>query len=104
MAGRKRYFERSFSSSENSDSSNALSSLSSSSSKKPKRQITVATFEKWQRNFDQEHSTLTWLKCERDKRDRNLVELLWCSACREYEGRICGMKNYSAAWVTGSGN
>ena len=105
MAGRKRHFERSFRSSESSgSSSSSLASPSSSSNKKPKRQITLATFEKWQRNFEHDHSTLTWLKCERDKCDCNSVKLLWCSACREYEGRICSMKNYSAAWVTGSEN
>ena len=38
------------------------------------------------------------------KNNHNLVKLLWCSACRDYEGRICSMKNYSAAWVTGSEN
>ena len=98
MAGRKRDLERSLSSNESSGSS------SGSVSKKPKRQITLATFEKWQRNFDQDYSTLTWLKCEREKCDRHFVELLWCSACKEYEGRICSLKNYSAAWVTESGN
>ena len=85
-------------------------SVSSSSSgdipatKKAKHQVTVSTFEKWQRNFDQEHQTLTWLKCDRDKQDKNLVALLWCSSCREYKSKICSMKNYSQAWITGSEN
>ncbi len=72
--------------------------------KKAKRQVTVSTLEKWQRNLDHEHQTLTWLKCDTDKQDKNLVSLLWCSACREYKGKICSMKNYSRAWVTGSEN
>ena len=62
--------------------------------------ISMATFEKWQGNFEHNHWTLIWLKCERDKCDCNSVKLLWCSACREYEGRICSIKNYSAAWRT----
>ena len=39
-----------------------------------------------------------------DKDDRNLVAVLWCSTCREYDSKICSMKNYSRAWVTGSEN
>ena len=39
-----------------------------------------------------------------NKDDRNLVALLWCSACRENDSKICSMKNYSCAWVTGSEN
>ena len=62
------------------------------------------TFEKWQRNYDCEHHTLMWLRCDKDKRDKTLVAHLWCSTCREYQSRICSMKNYSAAWVTGSEN
>ena len=76
MAGRKRGFDRSFSSSQSSES---ICDSSTLPSQKSKRQITVATFEKWQRNFDQDHATLTWLKCDKDKRDRGLVEQLWCS-------------------------
>ena len=32
------------------------------------------------------------------------MAVLWCSACREYDSKICSMKNYSRAWVTGSEN
>ena len=39
-----------------------------------------------------------------DKADRNLVALLWCSVCRNYQDKICSMKNYSSAWVTGTEN
>ena len=90
MAGRKRRFDRSFSSSE---SSGDLSSSSTSDSKNSKRQVTVTTFEKWQRNYDRDHATLTWLKSERDKHDRSLVELLWCSACRQYKNRMKNLSN-----------
>ena len=72
--------------------------------KKAKRQVSISTFEKWQRNYDREYQTLTWLKCNRDERCRDLVQSLWCSVCKEYEQRICSMKNYSDAWITGSQN
>ena len=43
-------------------------------------------------------------KVNTDKVDRNLVTLLWCSVCRNYQDKICSMKNYSSAWVTGTEN
>ena len=39
-----------------------------------------------------------------DKADKNFVALLWCSVCRNYQDKICSMKNYSSAWVTGTEN
>ena len=100
MSGRKRPCARSsFFPSES-----ASSSGDAAPEKKAKRQVAVSTFEKWQRNYDQEHETLTWLKCDTDKQDRGLVAVLWCSACRVYESRICSMKNYSQAWITGTEN
>lgn len=62
-------------------------SLSSSETetKKSKRQVSVATFEKWQRQFNRDHQTLTWLRCEKDKCDKSHVAYLWCSACRQFE-------------------
>ena len=81
-----------------------FSGSSGGTAKKAKRQVAISTFEKWQLNYDREHQTLTWLKCDRDTRDKDVVALLWCSACREYQGKICSLKNYSQAWITGSEN
>ena len=67
-------------------------------------QVALTTFEKWQRNLDAQHQTLTWLKCDKDAKDKNLVSLLWCSACREFKDKICSRKNYSHARVSGSTN
>ena len=72
--------------------------------KKPKRQVSVSTFEKWQQNFDQDHQILTWLRYDKNPGDRDLVSLLWCLACRKFQNKICSMKNYSSAWITGSTN
>ena len=89
-----------------SSSSSVSGGCSSSSSelKKSKRQNTVSTFEKWQRQFDSEHHTLTWLHCDKDHLDRNLVSSLWCEVCRKYESKIVGMRNLSHAWITGTTN
>ena len=29
---------------------------------------------------------------------------MWCETCRKFENRIEGVRNYSAAWITGSTN
>ena len=97
MAGRKRL----------SSSSSASSDSSCFSDKKMKRQVSLATFEKWQRQFDEvdeELQTLTWLRCDKDHADRMLVSSLWCQVCRDYENRIVGRRNFSQAWITGSSN
>jgi len=72
--------------------------------KKAKRQVTILTFEKYQHNYDKEHQTLTWLRCDDDTHGKDLVAVLWCSACIEYKSNICSMKNYLQAWLTGSEN
>ena len=74
------------------------------SSKKQKRQVTVATFEKWKSQYELQYKTLSWLKCDIDTDDKTLVSSLWCQACRKHERSITGMKNFSRAWVVGSSN
>ncbi len=48
-----------------------------------------------------DHKTLTWLRC--DKQEKH-VESLWCATCRRFEDKIRGIKNFFAAWITGSTN
>ena len=72
--------------------STSRGSVGDPTQKKAKRQVSVATFEKWQRNFDREQQTLAWLRCDVDQKDRGLVALLWCSACRQLKCNICSMK------------
>ena len=77
---------------------------SASASKRAKRQVSVATCEKWQREFDQEYQSLLWLCYDVDKADRSLVATLWCEVCRTYKEKICFMRNFSGVWVSGSTN
>ena len=72
--------------------------------KKAKRQVTVATFNKWKSQFECEHETLLWLRCDEDVDDKTLVAVLWCQACRTHERSITGLKNFSRAWIVGSTN
>ena len=77
---------------------------SGSEAKKDKRQVTLATFHKWQKQYEREHRTLSWLRCDVDSRDKSLVQILWCDACRNHEKRLTGLRNFSRVWITGSNN
>ena len=81
----------------------ATSDSGNSATKKAKRQLAVSPFEKWQHNYNKNHQSLTWLKCDVDTQNKNCVAVLWCSV-RRVQSRICSMKNYSQACITGSGN
>ena len=73
------------------------------STKSAKRQVTKATFEKWQREHERDHQTLSWLRCELE-RDRRHVVSLYCTVCKRYESSMESLKNFSRAWITGSTN
>ena len=48
---------------------------SSGSTKKAKQQITKATFEKWQKEHEIEHQTLSWLRCDLDAKVTQVVSI-----------------------------
>ena len=81
----------------------AVDLVSSSGSKAAKRQVTKTTFKKWQRQFDCEHQTLSWLHCDLD-RVKVHVATLWCEACKKHEHSVQSLKNFSRVWITGSTN
>ena len=60
---------------------------SNSNTKKAKRQITKATFEKWQKEHEIEHQMLSWLQCDLDAKGTHMVSL-YCAICRKYEANI----------------
>ena len=47
---------------------------------------------------------MTWLCFDVDKKNRTVVDKLWCKACRTNEEKILSMKNYSNSWIKGSIN
>lgn len=71
--------------------------------KKAKRQITKATFEKWQKQHELEHQTLSWLRCELDDKGGHVVSL-HCAICRKYEAQVRSHKNFRKDWIEGSTN
>ena len=71
--------------------------------KKLKRRVSIATFDKWKRQFDDQYQTLRWLQCDKDTTDYT-VTVLWCEVCRKYSDQIRTMRNFSSAWVNGSAN
>jgi len=72
----------------------------SSTSKKPKRQLTVAKFKKWQRNYKRDYQCLSWLRCTTVKEDSRMVQSLFCEMCKRYEDHLQGLRNYSPVWIT----
>ena len=74
---------------------------SGNQAKKPKREVSVATFQKWQKQEEKEHKTISWLRCDKQQ---SHVTSLWCQACRKFENNIRGVKNFSAAWIVGTAN
>ena len=76
---------------------------SSSNTKKARRQITKATFEKWQKGHEIEHQTLSWLRCDLDAKGTHVVSL-YCAICRKYEANIRSLKNFRRDWIEGSTN
>ena len=67
------------------------------SAKKPKRQVSISTFKKWQ---------VGSTKHFRGSVDRSglLVDMLWCDVCRKNESSLHRMKNFSMDWINGSTN
>ena len=67
----------------------------------PKRQVSLETFKKWQKTYEKDHLSLTWLCCDEDG---SHVSVLWYAVCRTYQVKIVGHRNFSEAWVRGSSN
>ena len=68
-----------------------------------KRVVTYRTFQKWQRDFDKEFSTMSWLDCEARMNGGNkIVEKLKCKVCTKFESKIEGRKNFSNKWIVGA--
>ena len=61
------------------------SSSGASKTKQSKRKVSKDTFQKWQRTYEKEHQSMTWLRAEMDGQDKSLVSTLWCAICRQYE-------------------
>lgn len=68
-----------------------------------KKRVTYETFKKWQRDFDAECSTMTWLDCETCTEGcKKVVEKLKCKVCAEFADRIRGRRNFSEKWIVGA--
>ena len=68
-----------------------------------KKRVTFETFKKWQRDFDKECQSMTWLECETTiEGGKTFVDKLKCKVCTEYVDKIRGRKNFSDRWITGA--
>ena len=52
------------------------------------------------REHDHEHQTLSWLRCEMERDTVHFVRFVRI----KYEGHLQSLKNFNAAWITGSTN
>ena len=71
--------------------------------KTPTRQVTKATFDKWQQDIDRDHQTLAWLRCELE-RDNIHLAFLFCDVCKRNKDSIVSMRNFQVTWITGTTN
>lgn len=72
-------------------------------SRSVKRRVSWATFQKWQREFDRESKTLSWLECVTAvDSGHKVVERLKCRVCTKFEDKIMGRKNFSNKWIVGA--
>ena len=75
----------------------------SSTSEAKRRRVGYDTFTKWQRDYDREWQTLTWLECQSEmEHGKKLVKKLSCRICTKYQDHIKGRKNFSEKWITGA--
>ena len=83
----------------------STSDSDNSATKKAKHQLSVSTLEKWQRNYDENHHSLTWLKCDVDTQNKdNVASSFVVFGLPRVQKKISLMKNCSPAWITGSGS
>ena len=77
---------------------------SNAGEKKACRQVSINTFKHLQTQYEREYQSLSWLRCQVDETDSSLVKSLTCALCTKYESAICGLKNFSNAWIIGLKN
>ena len=67
-----------------------------------KRKVTISTVEKWKKESDKAINTTVWLAYE--KRDRDHVASLKCSARIQFADKIHSCRNFNQAFIEGSQN
>ena len=85
------------------DPSTSAASLPSGS-KKPPRTLKISTCNKWVHENDKDLSTTVWLRYNTRSDMPQVVDTLKCRVCTQFEDKIYGCKNFTAASITGSQN
>ena len=68
-----------------------------------RRKVSLATYQKWKTELDQECRTLSWLECETiGTGARKTVEQLKCKVCIQYRSSIESRKNFNDKWIVGA--
>ena len=69
-----------------------------------KRSLTVQTVRKWVLDNKKILDTSMWLTYDTSISDRTIVTSLKSSVCIRFEGKLCGRRNFNAAFIVGSTN
>ena len=65
--------------------------------------IQFDTFKKWQRDFDKELKSLTWLeRITQTHVGKKTIVALRCSVCCRFKERIESSRNFSNKWIVGA--
>ena len=68
-----------------------------------KRKVAYSTFQKWERDFDREYETITWLDCKTSvKGGTKVVKKLKCTVCTMFYSCILCKRNFSDQWISGA--
>ncbi len=68
-----------------------------------KRKVAYATYQKWRRDFDRDHKTVAWLKCNTEfEGGKRVVTNLKCSVCAMFQGRTMGRQHFGDRWISGA--
>ena len=69
-----------------------------------RRSVLRTTVDKWIAENDKALNTTVWLKYNTDPANCTRVISLKCSICTRFKDRLIGRRNFSSAFVDGSGN
>ena len=68
-----------------------------------KNKVCYETFKKWQRDFDKDFQSLTWLDCVTTFQSGKKVFIaLRCSVCSRFKERVQSSRNFRDKWISGA--
>ena len=69
-----------------------------------KGQVSKEAFYKGQRTSEREHQSMVWLHACMDDQDKSIICVDTFGVLFVESTRMCGLKSFSRAWISGSSN